>query len=85
MDQLLPSFNRMGHMNTWAMQWQGAPSLADLVVGVTAQAAVARLGSDEAASAFPKTQSYLQRFEKVEACIQAASDVGAFTKASQPP
>ena len=54
-------------------------------MGVTAQAVIARLGSGEATSAFPKIQSYLQRFEKVEACIQAASDIGAFTKASQRP
>ncbi|CAN0391152.1 unnamed protein product, partial [Laminaria digitata] len=69
---------------TWLIEG-GAPSLADLVVGVTAQAAIAWLGSGKAASAFPKVQSYLQRFEKIEACTQAASDLGTFTKASQRP
>lgn len=52
------------------------------MVGVTAKAAIAELGGGEAASAFPKVQSYLQRFEKIEVCTLAAGDVGAFTKAS---
>lgn len=60
---------------------QDSPSLADIVVGVTAKAMLDLLDDGDAASAFPKVQAYVQRWGEKEAL--AAADVGEFTKASR--
>lgn len=69
-------------MDVFGVPLQDSPSLADVVVGVTARAVVALLGDGEAASAFPKVQAYLQRLGKIKACMRGAVDVGTFTKVS---
>lgn len=61
---------------------QDAPSLADIVVGVTAKAAVSSLGEGDAASAFAKTKAYAQRVGEIDACVQAANAVSVFAEAS---
>lgn len=61
---------------------QDSPSLADIVVGVTAKAVVASLGEGGAASSFVKAKAYVQRVGELAACTQAASSMGAFTEAS---
>lgn len=53
------------------------------MVGVTVKAVIECLGEGEAAaSSFAKARAYAQRVGEMEACAQAASAVGVFTKAS---
>lgn len=59
-----------------------SPSLADIVVGVTAKAVVASLGEGVAASSFLKVKAYVQRLEDLAAYAHAANAAGAFTEAS---
>ncbi|CAN0385338.1 unnamed protein product [Pylaiella littoralis] len=59
-----------------------APSLADIVVGVTVKAVMESLGGGEEASAFVKVQAYAQRVGEIDSCAQAAGAVGVFTQAS---
>lgn len=61
------------------MYRQAKPSLADVIVGTTAMAAMALLG-DEASSSFSKARAYVQRFSEIDACAQAAGEVENFTK-----
>lgn len=61
---------------------QDSPSLADIVVGVTAKAVVLSLGESVTASSFAKVEAYVQRVGEIAACAQAASGIGAFTEAS---
>lgn len=61
---------------------QDAPSLADIVVGVTAKAAVSSLGEGDAASAFDKTKEYVQRVGEIDACAHAANTISVFAEAS---
>lgn len=61
---------------------QDSPSLADIVVGVTAKAVVVSLGEGETTSSFVKVKAYVQRVGEITACTQAASAIGAFTEAS---
>lgn len=61
---------------------QDAPSLADIVVGVTAKAALSSLGEGETASSFGKTKAYVQQVVEIDACAQAAKAIGVFAEAS---
>ncbi|CAM9949316.1 unnamed protein product, partial [Hapterophycus canaliculatus] len=69
---------------TWLVQ-SDAPSLADIVVGITAKTMMASLedNDNEAASSFPKVQQYVQRVGEIDAYVQATEGVGAFKKATE--
>eukprot|EP00752_Nemacystus_decipiens_P016540 g14783.t1 len=67
---------------TWLLEGD-SPSLADIVVGLTAKAVAVSLGEDEAAFSFVKVKSYVQRVGEIPACAQAAGAVGAFTEAAK--
>ncbi|CAB1103032.1 unnamed protein product [Ectocarpus sp. CCAP 1310/34] len=66
---------------TWLLEGD-EPSLADIVVGVTAQAAITVLGEAEATSTLAKVLAYAQRVGEMPACKQAASTIDTFIKAS---
>ncbi|CAM9393416.1 unnamed protein product [Ectocarpus fasciculatus] len=67
---------------TWLLEGD-EPSLADIVVGVTAKAAITALGEAEATSTLAKVLAYAKRCGEMLACQQAASTIDAFTKASK--
>ena len=61
---------------------QDAPSLADIVVGVTARAIVASLGETKADPGFGKVRVYAQQVGELDACAKAAAALAVFTDVS---
>lgn len=79
---VLEHLERTYHLLDFDARRQESPSLADIVVGVTAKAVVVSLGQDEAECSFVKVKAYAQRIGELAACAQAANAIGAFTEAS---